>query len=83
MYVLQRCAGDVQHTVWYITMKQLSFGAFYFNICTLFSGARGAFLELSAAGHAGGLPLHRDASLGPGLGPWRVLWAFKVSKSGK
>ena len=52
---------------------------FVFNICTLFSGARGCFLTLSAAGNAGGPPVHHGAS----LGPRRVLWAFKVERSGK
>ena len=56
---------------------------FFFNVCALFSGARGSFLALSAAGHAGGPPAHHCASLGPGWAPWRVLWAFKVAKSGK
>ena len=55
----------------------------FFNICRLFSGARGSFLALSAAGHAGGAPVHHGASLGSGRAPWRVLWALKVAKSGK
>ena len=50
-------------------------------ICTRFSGARGSFLTLRAAGHAGGPPVHHGASLGPGRAPWRVLWVFKVAKS--
>ena len=54
-----------------------------FDICTLFSGARGSFLVLSAAGHAGDPPVHHGASLGLGRALWRVLWAFKVAKSGK
>ena len=54
---------------------------FIFNICTLFYGARGSFLALSAAGHAGGPPVRHGASLGPGRAPWRVLWVFKVAKS--
>ena len=35
-----------------------------------------SFLALSAAGHAGGPPVHHDARSGPGRAPWRVLWAF-------
>ena len=49
------------------------------DICTFLSGARGSFLALSAAGHAGGPPVHHVASLGPG----RAAWAFRVTKSGK
>ena len=41
------------------------------------------FLALSAAGPAGGPPMHHVASLGPGWAPWRVLWAFQVAKSCK
>ena len=52
------------------------------DICTLFSDPRGCFLALSAAGHAGGPPVHHGASLGPVRAPWRVLWAFKVTESG-
>ena len=55
----------------------------FFNICALFSGARGSFLALSATGHTGDLPVHHGASLGPGRSPWRVLWAFEVVKSNK
>ena len=46
----------------------------------IFSGARGSFLALSAAGHAGGAPVH-GASLGPGRAPWGALWAFKIETS--
>ena len=56
---------------------------FFFNVCTLFSGARGFFRALSAAGHAGGPPVHQGASLGPGRAPWRALWASQVAKFGK
>ena len=47
----------------------------------LFSCGRGFFPALSIAGHAGVPPVH-GASLCPGRAPWRVLWAFKVAKSG-
>ena len=56
---------------------------FFFDICTFFSGARGSFIALSAAGHAGGPPVNHGASVGPGQAPWRVLWAFNVAKSGE
>ena len=58
---------------------------FIFDICTLFSGALGSVLALSAAGQRKrtGPPVHYGASLGPGRALWRVLWAFKVEKSGK
>ena len=62
----------------------------FLNICTLFPGARGSFLALPTAGHAGGPagyagapPVHHGASLGLERAPWRVIWAFKVAKSGK
>ena len=41
---------------------------FVLDICTLCSGARGSFLALSAAGHAGGPPVHHGASFGPRAG---------------
>ena len=56
---------------------------FFKDICTLYSGAPGSFLALSAEGHAGDPPVHHGASLGLERAPWRVLWAFKVAKSGK
>ena len=49
----------------------------------VFSATRGSFLALSAARHAGGSPVYHSTSLGPAQAPWRVLWAFKVAKSGK
>ena len=56
---------------------------YFFTVCTLFSGARESFLALSAAGHAGGPRIQHGASVGPDRAQWRVLWAFKVAKSGK
>ena len=56
---------------------------FFVDIGIFCSSGRGSFLALSAAGHAGNMPEHQGASLGPGRAPWRVLWAFKVAKSGK
>ena len=41
--------------------------ALFLDICTLFSGARGSFLALSAEGHAGGPPVHHGASLKSGM----------------
>ena len=37
--------------------------------------------EKETAGHAGGALVHHGT--GPGRARWRVLWAFKVAKSGK
>ena len=54
---------------------------FFVDICTLFSGARGPFIALSAPGQASGPPVHHGASLGPGRAPWGVIWACKVAKS--
>ena len=47
------------------------------------SSARGSFLVLPVAGHVGGLRVHCGASVGPGRGPWHVLWGFKVAKTDK
>lgn len=42
-----------------------------------------SFLALSAAGHAWYGGLHASVSSeDPGRGHWRILWAFKVDKSG-
>ena len=46
----------------------------FFRTTILFS----FFFALSAAGYAGGPPVHDGASVGPGRAPWRVLWAFRV-----
>ena len=46
----------------------------------LLSSGRWSFLAVSAAGHAGGLPVHEGASAGPGRAPWHVLWAFEVAE---
>ena len=56
---------------------------FFFPEHESFSPGLGSFLALPAAGHAGGPPVHDGASVGPGWAPCRVLWAFKVAKSGK
>ena len=64
----------------YFTMYQSDF---LLDFCTLYSAALWSFHALSAAGHAGGPPVHHGARLGPGRTPWRVLWSFKVVKSGK
>ena len=48
----------------------------------LFSSSdRGSFLVLSAPGHARSPPEHHGASVGPGRGPWHVLWGFKVASN--
>ena len=49
----------------------------------LFFFVRGSFLALSAAWHARDPPVHQGASVGPGRAPWRVLSAFKATKSGE
>ena len=40
------------------------------------------FSRALVCGHAGETPVYHGASLGPGRAPWRVLWTFKVAKSG-
>ena len=48
------------------------------------SSYRGYFLVLSALGHGGSPPEHHGANVGPGRGPWHVLWRFKAaSKHGE
>ena len=55
---------------------------FLLNTKRLSSG-RGFFHALSAPGNAEGPPAHHGTSVSPPRAPWRVLWAFKVAKSGK
>ena len=50
----------------------------FFHIGNFFSYDGGSFLVLSTPGHAGSPPEHHGASVGPGRGPWHVLWGFKV-----
>ena len=68
VYVLQRCAGAMQHTILFVTIYQC---VFVVGIGALFSGTRGSFLALSAAGHAGGPTAYHGACLGPEPAPWR------------
>ena len=51
--------------------------------CTsaFFSSGRGSFLVLSAPEDAESPPEHYGASVGPGRGPWHVLWGFKVTSN--
>ena len=52
----------------------------FFGTSTFFfSSRRGSFLVLSAPWHVGSPPGHHGASLGPGQGPWHVLWGFTVT----
>ena len=55
----------------------------FWTFTRLFPPPVGLFLALSAAGHAGGPPVHHGASWGPGRDALRVIWAFKVVRSGK
>ena len=82
--------GDLEHcmprlaphniTTTYITMYKCVF----LHIGISFSSGRGSFLVLSAPGNAGSPPEQWGASVGPGRGPWHVLWGFKVeSKHGE
>ena len=41
------------------------------------------FSRALGCGARRGAPVCDGASVGPGGAPWRVLWAFKVAKSGK
>ena len=43
----------------------------------------GLFSRSRLRGTQGTRPVHHGASVGPGRAPWRLLWAFKVAKSGK
>ena len=51
----------------------------FVHIGISFSSGRGSFLVLSAPRHAESPPEHHGASVGPGRGPWLVLWGFKVA----
>ena len=57
----------------------LCINVFFLHFGNFFSSGRGSFLVLSAPWHAGSPPGHHGASLGPGRGPWHVLWGFKVA----
>ena len=50
----------------------------FWHIGIFFSSGGGSFLVLSDPWHAGSPLGHHGASLGPGRGPWHVLWGFKV-----
>ena len=39
------------------------------------------YSTLLVAGHAGGLPVHGDSTLGLGRAQWRLLWAFKIPRN--
>ena len=69
-------------TIMHMCMYEMFFFFFFRNTILLSSG-RGSFRTLSAAGHAGGPPVHHGESVGHGRAPWRVLWAFTVAKSVK
>ena len=56
--------------------------SFFWN-AKLFSSSRGCCLALLAAAHAGGQLVHHGPYVGADQAPWQVLWAFKVTKSGK
>ena len=66
VYVMQRCAGAMQHTILFVTIYQC---VFVVGIGALFSGTRGSFLALSAAGHGVDPPVHHGASFRPGWAP--------------
>ena len=56
----------------YITTALCIIFLFFLNT-KLFSCGRGSLLALSAAGHAGGPPVHGGPGVGSGRAPWRVL----------
>ena len=55
----------------------LCINMFLLHIGIFFSSRHGSFLVLSAPGHARSPPEHHGASVGPGRGPWHVLWGLK------
>ena len=57
----------------------LCINVFFWLFGIFFTFGRGSFLLLSAPRHIGSPPGHHDARLGPGRGPWHVLWGFKVA----
>ena len=40
-----------------------------------------SFLVFSAPAHAGSSPEHHGASMGPGRGPWHVIWGSKSQQT--
>ena len=58
-----------------------SYMCFFVLIVIFFSPGRGSFIVLSAPGHAGSMPEHHGASVGPGRAPWHVLWGFNVESN--
>ena len=53
----------------------------YSYVCYLYQRILGLFSRSWLRGTQGGV--HHGARLGPGRAPRRVLWVFKVAKSGK
>ena len=54
---------------------------FVLHVDIFFSSGRGSFVVLSAPEYAGNPPEHHGANVGPGRGPWHVLWRFKVART--
>ena len=52
---------------------------FFLPFGIFFSSGRGSFLVLSAPWHTGSPP-GPQKSLGPGRGPWHVMWGVKVAR---
>ena len=77
-----RRAYRVFYIIYIFTRYRVSNDLFFAEYKRLSSG-RGFFHALSAPGNAEGPPAHHGTSVSPPRAPWRVLWAFKVAKSGK
>ena len=79
--VVQQCVLPVPGTciirTAYITMYKYLEVNVFLNTGIFFSSGPGSFLVLSGPGHAGSLPKHHGASVGPGRGPWHVVWRSK------
>ena len=69
--------GHIIYIRWHITM----YTCVFLHICIFFSTGHGSFLVLSAPQYAWSSPEHHGAGVGPGRGPWHVLWAFKVASN--
>ena len=67
---------------WSTYLNSTMYKCVFFCTSAFFSSSgRESFLVLSSLGHAGSPPEHHAASVGPGRGPWHVLWGFKVASN--
>ena len=71
------------HTVDYLYTRYIIYTSIYIANRPAFLFRPWVFSRALGRGVRKGPPCIHGSSLGPGRGPWRVLCAFKVAKSGK